>query len=412
MKPNIIIITCVFPPEPVAESPLMKDLAEELSKKCNVTVLCPVPSRSVSAESYNNRKDNHPYDIVELDSYYCPESKLIGRFRESYSMGVKCREYIKKNASNIDLIYNGGWPFIGHFIVARAAKKLGIPYIATVQDIYPESIGAHLPKGFLADTFIKALLPIEKHILKNSIAVHTISHDMANYLAETRQVSKEKFIVVRNWKDEEEFIKFQKIERSSETSVSNEKLTFMYLGNVGYLAGLDIVLDAFKKANLEGSRLVIAGDGSAKNALAEQVKANSIKNVEFWTVPLGKVPETQNLADIMILPIKKGFASHSIPSKLPSYMLSKKPVLASVDGDSDSAKCIVESKGGWIVNAEDVDALALQMKKCHGYSKKELKEMGELCFDYAMQNLSKSTNLHSLVKSIERLLPIETKIQV
>ena len=42
---NILIISAVFPPEPVVSANLSRDLAEELSKNNQVTVLCPKPTR-------------------------------------------------------------------------------------------------------------------------------------------------------------------------------------------------------------------------------------------------------------------------------------------------------------------------------------------------------------------------------
>ena len=45
MKKNILIITAVFPPEPVTSATLNYDLAVALSLDYNVTVLTPRPSR-------------------------------------------------------------------------------------------------------------------------------------------------------------------------------------------------------------------------------------------------------------------------------------------------------------------------------------------------------------------------------
>lgn len=42
---RILIVTAVFPPEPVVSAQISYDLATELSKKYNVTVLCPPPTR-------------------------------------------------------------------------------------------------------------------------------------------------------------------------------------------------------------------------------------------------------------------------------------------------------------------------------------------------------------------------------
>jgi glycosyltransferase involved in cell wall biosynthesis len=82
--------------------------------------------------------------------------------------------------------------------------------------------------------------------------VHTISNGMRAYLAETRGVNIDRFVVVRNWQDEREFTIYQE----THPIVEDHPFTFMYMGNVGALAGLDVVIDAFVKASLNGARLV------------------------------------------------------------------------------------------------------------------------------------------------------------
>jgi hypothetical protein len=102
----------------------------------------------------------------------------------------------------------------------------------------------------------------------------------------------------------------------------------------------------------------------------------------------------------MLLPIKKGAASSSIPSKLPAYMFSKKPIIASVDMDSDSARVINETKAGWVIEPENIDMLRDAMRKASLTKKSELELKGKNGFNFAMKNLSKKNNLKQLVKAI------------
>ena len=118
--------------------------------------------------------------------------------------------------------------------------------------------------------------------------------------------------------------------------------------------------------------------------------------IEFWDVPSGKVPETQSKADVMCLPVKKGYAMSSIPSKLPAYMFSKKPVLASVDAESDTAMCIRENHAGWVALPENAESVAKAMKEAYSLPYKELNRMGENGFEFAIETLSRK-NLKKLV---------------
>lgn len=393
MRNKVVIITGVFIPEPVVSAGLMADLAEKMAEKYEVTVLRPHPTRPMGFKVPEFDSKKLPYEVVELDSYTCPASKLIGRFRESNSMGKACLKYLEQHRGELAFVYNGAWHLFGRKMIAEFCKKNHIPNVTPVQDIYPESLLSKLPKVGLVQKIATALLmPYDMVTLHNANLIHTISDGMRDYLAEHRGIDKSRFVVVRNWQDERAFVNC----RSEHQEEEAHPFTFMFMGNVGVLAGLEIVIEAFVKAGLKNARLVIAGSGPAREALQKQAAEYKDYDILFWDVPFGQVPATQAKADVMLLPVKKGFARSSIPSKLPAYMFSAKPVLASVDGDSDSAKCILDAGAGWVCEPEDVDALANAMKVCMEKDAKTLKKMGEAGFTYAIEEFSRTKNLQKL----------------
>ena len=395
MKNRILIITGVFYPEPIVSAGLMKDLATELSKDYQVTVIRPRPSRPMGFQIPDYSYSQFPFQVIETDSYVHPASSLIGRGRESYSLGKWCKRYIEQHHDEICFIYNAPWHMFGRNIVAKAALKYGIPYITPVQDIYPESLSSKFPNiPFLKKVINAILLPSDKYLLSHAAKIHTISDKMVNYLSETRGIDKSHFVAIRNWQDERDFVEYASAHRNEKEVGS--PFTFMYMGNVGPLAGIEVLFDALKKAQLPNVRLVVAGSGSAKQSLME--KAQSYKDclIEFWDVPAGKVPETQSKADVMCLPVKKGYAMSSIPSKLPAYMFSKKPVLASVDAESDTAMCIRDNHAGWVALPEDADSIAKAMKEAYSMAGKGLDRMGQNGYEFAIDTISRK-NLKKLV---------------
>lgn len=392
---KVLIITGVFYPEPVVSAGLMKDLATELSKDYQVTVLRPKPSRPMGFSIPDYAYDQFPFEVIETDSYVHPSSSLIGRGRESYSMGKWCVKYIEHHHEEICFVYNGPWHMFGRSMVEKSCLKYNIPYITPVQDIYPESLASKIPNiPFLKKAVHGLLFPSDKSLLGHAAKIHTISDKMVDYLSTTRNLPKDRFFVVRNWQDESTFVEYAKTKK---VEPPHEMFTFMYLGNVGPLAGIDVLFDALQKAQLADARLVIAGSGSAKQHLQEKAKEYSECHIEFWEVPAGQVPATQDKADVMVLPVKKGFAMSSIPSKLPAYMFSAKPVLASVDAESDTALCVKECDEGWVAMPEDVESIATAMKIAYSSTKEELEAKGKRGFDYAIENFSKQKNLRKLV---------------
>lgn len=394
---NVLFALSVFPPEPIVSAALMADLANELAKKNNVIVLRPHPTRPKGFKMPEFDPSVLPYEVIELKTYTNPESNLLGRFKESISMGRVYARYIKDRHCEIDFIVNDAWHLFGYNKVAHAAVKYGIPYIVPVQDIYPESLLSKLPNNRLLRFLVmKVLGPIDKYTLSRAAKIHTISEGMVDTLAVSRGIDRSHFVVVRNWQDHKPFL-------ACEDTVHDGPFTFMYMGNVGPLAGIEVLMSAFESASLFDARLVIAGSGSAKAHLEEIAK--SLKsNIEFWEVPVGQVPETQERADVMCLPVKKGFAMSSIPSKLPAYMFSAKPVLASVDSESDTAKCIRESGAGWVCEPEDVEQLAKLMKDIRDVKTEELRAKGNNGRSYAIKEFSRESNLKILVDACESII--------
>lgn len=402
MRNRVIIITGVFYPEPVVSAGLMNDLATELSKDYDVTVLKPSPSRPMGFQMPDYSDSHFPFEVVELNSYVHPASDFKGRFKESYSMGKLSAHYIKEHYKEICFVYNAPWQLVGRHIVAKACNKYSIPFITPVQDIYPEGILSKLPNVPPLRYLVKIILkPSDKFLLKSAFKIHTISDKMVDYLSKTRGLPKSKFFVVRNWQDESAFVECA---RQNNKLNTDEVFTFMYLGNVGPLAGIEVLFDAFREAGLPNTRLVISGSGSAKQGLIDKSKSYDNCKIEFWDVPPGAVPATQNMADVMVLPVKKGFAMSSVPSKLPAYMFSAKPVLASVDSESDTALCIRESKAGWVAEPEDIGSIAKAMEMAYFSTKEERETMGKSGFDYAINNFSKQKNLNKLANECRYII--------
>ena len=397
-KKKIVMVAAVFYPEPIVSANLLTQLAIELAKRYEVTVLRPYPTRPKGFKFAKYDYKRFPFKVLEINSFTCAESSLIGRYRETNSMGRICAEYIDKYNRDIDFVFNDCWHLWGLNLVAKSCVRYGIPYITPVQDIYPESLASKLPKiKLLRWMVMKMLGPIDLYTLKNAAKIHTISSKMVEQLSATRNLPKEKFVVVRNWQNEDDFIRY----RSEHADwVRGDVFTFMYLGNIGPLAGIELLFEALKRSGLKDVNMVVAGAGSEKESLQRLAKSDySDCKIEFWDVPVGEVPATQAKADVMCLPVKKNFAMSSIPSKLPAYLFSVKPVLASLDTESDTAMCVRNAKAGCVALPENADDVARCMKEAYNTSIEKRKQMGERGCDFAIQNLSKKENLPILVNA-------------
>ena len=396
-RKKILIVSAVFPPEQVTSAALNYDLAHELAKTYDVTVLRPYPTRPIGMQFDNTDVDDSSFKTILVNSYTHPESALLGRFRESIDFGRKSAKYIKQRHKEIDFVYNDGWQLFGLNIVAKACVKYGIPYIVPIQDIYPECLLTKGPFPGFVKSFIKSvLLPIDKYYQTHAAKVRTISNEMVNYLSTTREINRSRFIVVNNWQNDEDFINIE--------AVNNKKLVFGYVGSINIHANVDMMIKAFKEADIPNSELRLYGGGNQKEACKKLVKELQLDNVSFGFVSRNEIPSVQSSVDVLLLALPKGNGKLCLPSKLTSYMLSGKPIIASVDDDSATNRIIEEEKCGLVVEPDNEELMIDAFKRFSTLSVKERKEMSNNSRNYALRHLTRKVNLGLVVNEIDKIL--------
>lgn len=397
---NVLIISGVFPPEPVTSATLNYDLAVALSKEYNVTVLTPRPSRPAGFDfSTIKPTEEKRFNHILMKSYVHPGSSFVGRMKESKSFGNVTAKYISDHCNEIDFVYNDGWQLFGLYIVAKACVKYKIPYIVPIQDIYPESLLTKIPNICGSHAVVKFLLGRkDRYYLNQAAKIRTITDNMAAYLATSRGVSKDKFIVVANWQDDEEFDDYKTTFRKS------GKTVFMFVGNNNKQANVELMIRAYHAAKLDNAEFQIMGGGNAKANCMALARELGHDDIFFNDVPKGMVSTIQKKSDVMVLALIGGTGIQGVPSKLTAYMFSGKPVIASMDTEADAAHMILKAKAGFVTKADDIEAFAGLFRAMAGTSIQALEEMGENSRSFAEEELSRKVNLSMVCNEINKII--------
>lgn len=400
MSKRIVIVSAVFPPEPVTSATLNYDLAVALSKEYDVTVLTPKPSRPAGFYfSTIKPAEELRFKHIVMDSYIHPASSFVGRMKESKSFGNVTARYIAEHHNEIDFVYNDGWQLFGLYIVAKACVKYNIPYIVPVQDIYPESLLTKIPNICGSHAIVKMLLSgRDKYYLKHAAKVRTITDSMANYLSTSRGIARERFLSVANWQNDEEFDDYKSTFRK------NGKTVFMFVGNNNKQANVELMIRAYHAAKLDNAEFRIMGGGNAKADCIALAKELGHDDIIFDVVPKGMVAAVQKEADVMVLALIGGTGTQGVPSKLTAYMFSGKPVIASMDAEADAAHMITEAKAGAVTKADDVDSFANLFKLMASASDNSLQEMGDNSRRFAEERLSRKANIGAVCDCIKSII--------
>lgn len=392
---KILIITGVFPPEPVTSANMNLDLAMALSEKYDVTVIHPRPTRPEGV-IYKPNEGNYPFKCLTVDSYTYPKSSPIGRLRESISFGRISAQFLKEHHYDYDFVYNDGWQLFGLYIVARVCAKYKIPYIVPIQDIYPECFFTNRKVPAIVSGIVNALIkPIDRYYQKNAYKVRTISNEMADYLSSSRYIDRDRYLVMDNWQNDEDFT-FEPI--------PSGKLVLGYVGSINNHSNTELLIKAFDKAALKDAELRVYGKGNRRNQCEELAKALGNDNIVFDAVSKSEVPKVQSQCSVLVLALPKGNGGLCLPSKMSSYLLSGRPVIASIDKDSATCRYINESGAGFCVEPDDVDALADTFRIVSKLSTEELQQMGDNSRKFADIRLTRKANLTKLCNEINNII--------
>jgi glycosyltransferase involved in cell wall biosynthesis len=406
---KIVIVSAVYPPEPVVSAQMGRDLAVFLAKHgAQVTVLCPVPSRPMGTGYEAFPMDRGPQrsfedgvEVVRLPSCRSPQSSLLARMRESFSFGRHVCSWLKKRSEGVDVVYANTWPLLSQALIVRYCERRGIPLVLQIMDIYPEALLNRLSgpwRGIVAPP----LVALDRWSARHARSLVVISENMRRVYVQSRGLPEGKIETITAWVDEARFDRLPgRDDACARYGVPADRFTFLYLGNIGPVAGVELLIDAFHDARLRDAQLIIAGGGSAKAACVDRAGRLGPMEVRFVSdADAASVPLLQSLGRICLLPVKKGAGMSSIPSKLMAYMLSARPLIATVDAESDTARCVVEAGCGWVGEPEDVAWLAAKMTEAARLPANVLDEMGQRGREYGLKHFSKTKGVARLAGAV------------
>lgn len=158
------------------------------------------------------------------------------------------------------------------------------------------------------------------------------------------------------------------------------------------------------EAAIPNSEFRIFGGGNAKENCVQLAENLGLKNVVFDQVSRDKVAFVQSQADVLILALPKGNGNLCLPSKMTSYMLSGKPVLASVDHDSATTRYIHEADCGISVKPDDIQAIKGGFIQFAQMDKQELNQKGENAKGFSRQHLTREVNIKLVVTRIKEII--------
>ena len=229
-----------------------------------------------------------------------------------------------------------------------------VPLVLNIQDVFPDvavELGAIKNKQVIA-----AASWLERFLYRRSAAVTVLSEDLRqNLAAKLRGAKPERVRIIPNFVDT-----VRVVPGDADNSYRREfglegKTVVMYAGNVGLSQSVEQVIEAARRsADRKDVIFVINGGGSGLAAAKEL--AAGLDNVLFAPMqPRERIAEVLAAGDIHTIPLKAGLAKSSVPSKLYSILAAARPVVASVDADTEVERVVAKAGAGYSTTPDDID---------------------------------------------------------
>ena len=257
-----------------------------------------------------------------------------------------------------DVIVAIGPPLQTGFAALFLKKLWRCPVLYWMQDIVPD---AAVNVGMMRDGIaLKLARRIESAVYRGADQIGLISEGFRqNVLSKNVPIHKQAFLP--NWANVGLFDKTPHDDglRAS-LGIAPDDFVVMHAGSMGAKQSLENVLRAFQlMAAGRSLRLVFLGGGNCAHTIKAEAERLRLEHVVF--LPL--MPEAAYInalrsADLLLINQTGSIIDALIPSRLLTYLLAERPVVAAVNDASETAKFIRQAGCGLIVQPDNPEILA------------------------------------------------------
>ena len=245
-----------------------------------------------------------------------------------------------------------------------------VPFVFNIQDVFPDvAVELGLLTGRRA---IAAASWLERVSYRRADAVTVLSDDLADNVRaklgrglapEAAAAQAAKVRVIPNFIDTGWITPGPRDNAYRAEHGLTGRRVVMYAGNVGLSQSLDLVLDAAAALRHEPDVVfVINGGGAARPDLER--RARGLANLRFVDMqPKARLPEVLAAADVHVVPLKRGLAWSSVPSKLYSILAAGRPLVASVDPGTEVERTVERAGAGLSVPPDDAEAFTKALRR-------------------------------------------------
>lgn len=340
------------------------------------------------------------YDLISTP--VVNKTSFIARYLEGIRYSIRVGKKIKKNIESCDIIFVQSSPTVLYTLYYAKKYKINQTIIYNVQDMFP---GSSIASGIMPLKWMqKIFYAMQKIAYKKADCIIAISEDMKNKLIE-QGVSEKKIKVIVNWFDDRSVheIEWNDNRFVKKYKMSSNKFYVQYAGTMGYVFDYKMVLKVAETLK-ENKDIVfqMIGVGSQKDVFIKEAKEKKLTNIHF--LPLESqdmVSDVYSACSVCFIPLKRGVIGNSVPSKAGLLMACKKPIITSVDENSDYFDMINKYAGIAVSNLQPEKVVQAILK---------MKESPNICSFYGMKGYVFGHELYSRKNAMNDYIRLFRKV--
>jgi colanic acid biosynthesis glycosyl transferase WcaI len=359
---HVLLIAPYYEPDIGPSAPLFAMLSQGLVKRGHkVTVITTVPhypSGTVSS-AFRGRKvwrsSESGVEVIRVPLPSLKRAHLAKRLLQFFCYQLFATWTGLGQQYDIALVANPAlWVWLPFAWLVVLRRK---PAVFSVHDVYPD-VGITLGI-FRHRPVIKAVAAMERFCLNRAVFIRILSDSFRPGL-HALGVPEEKMALVYDWVDTDLIRPLPRVNAFSREHNLADGFVVLYAGNLGLSQGLEHVLTAAEQlVDQCDLRFVFVGDGAGRGRLQTEAASRQLKNVMFLPFqPRNRLPEVLASADVSLVILRQGIGTASLPSKSFSILASGRPVLASVEKESETWNLVKRAQAGLCVPPEHPSDLA------------------------------------------------------
>lgn len=360
------ILTELFYPEETSTGYIMTEIANALTAKYDVKVIC-------GPEVYDDNKKRDLGSKQQLDSSIelfrvkgVKENKknVLSRIHKFTVISKRLFKVAKNNIKDGDTVFSVSNPFPLVLYMAKLRRQRNFKWVMLVHDVFPEGLIKQfhlkgLPAKWITRKFNSAYAQTDTLI--------SLGRDMCDLLARKTNGQTE-IVQIENWADLESIHPIEKVQRDG--------IVLQYAGNIGRAQGIQQIIECVKDAGNPIIKLDIWGSGVMEETLKKMVVDEGLSNVVSFRGPYFRSQQEQvlNDCDMAVVSLRADMYGRGVPSKSYNILAAGKPILYIGPKNSEIGLMVEQEGVGYAFTNEDHQGV---IKLLQSLSNEQLSGMGQ-----------------------------------